>query len=62
MNAVIEVDEVRQIVHADPQRTIVAEARAHRLEKRGVDEQGCWRFDRICDIDFGRRDREANAK
>ena len=35
VNAVVEVDEVRQVVHADPaQRLVVAEARAHRLEIR----------------------------
>jgi len=40
VNAVVEVDEVRQIVRADPpQRTIVAEARVYRLEKRRVGEQ-----------------------
>ena len=40
MNAVVEGGDVRQIVHADPpQRAIVAEARAYRLEKRGVGEQ-----------------------
>jgi hypothetical protein len=35
VDAVIEVDEVRQIVHADPvERLVVAEAGAHRLEVR----------------------------
>jgi hypothetical protein len=33
VNTVIEVDEVRQIVHPDPvQRPIIAEAGAHRFE------------------------------
>ena len=40
VDAVVEVDEVRQVVHAHPvQRLVVAEAGAHRLEDRlGVEQ------------------------
>ena len=40
VNAVIEVDEVRQVVHARPvQRAVLTQARADRLEDRTCDSQ-----------------------
>ena len=55
MDAVIEIDEVGQVVNADPvQRLVVAKTLAHRLEERCVSEQHrvavhtrlCWRDSR----------------
>src|SRR5688572_6306832 len=40
VDAVVEIDEIRQVVHTNPvERGVVAEARAHRLEDRAVRPQ-----------------------